>query len=378
MQASSTSATCLHGYANAGRESTHKTEMLDFGELPRPLFIAVPSCVRCKHAAQVLHACMGMQMQDVNQRTKPKCYLPETAIFKHRDIELATQLTKAWKIPKQAWAAMKANGVVLPLDYTEKATAVQTATVVNKTGMAVAVTKAKRRPKPPNRNDRMPMKTGDVQHVWVKLMLRQRGLPIRDDALLDHGKLLHNMVYATTSAPSGAMLDENYANILASEGGPDTGSMVPQTQAVVCRRERHNADAVVPTAPQWDIEAEDVDPQQQHENMLTNYEAPEAPVPDADDLKRWEAEWEKERVDTLVEATQENTSPIRCQVKPPRHTTSATISGLSVVGGLSIAMPVGMIAIICWLTMQGIQITGFWLTLTPSGWKHHRDDNAIE
>ena len=253
----------------------------------------------------------------------------------------------------------------------------------NKTVMAVTVTKTKRRP---NRNDRMSMKTGDLQHVWVKLMLRQRGLPIRDDALLDHGRLLHNIVYDTTSAPSGAMMDENYANILASEGGPDTGSMVPQMQAVVCRRERHNADvdAVVPTAPQWDVEsseAEDVDPQQHYENMLTNYEAHEAPVPDADDLKRWEAEWEEERVEnTLVEATQENTSPIRCQVNPPRHATSATISGpgLVVVGGFSIAMTVGMIAIIYCLTMQGIQITGFWLTLTPRGWEHHRDDNAVQ
>ena len=177
--------------------------------------------------------CTGKK--DINQRTKPKGYSPEMARFTQKDIELATQLTKSWKIPKQAWAAMKAKGVVILLEYTEKATAVQTATVVNKTVMAMTVAKAKRRP---NRKDRMPMKTGDPQHVWVKLMLEQRGLPIRDDAHLDHGRLLHSMVYDTTSAPSGAMMDENYANILASEGGPDTGNMVPQMQAVVTMQNR--------------------------------------------------------------------------------------------------------------------------------------------
>jgi hypothetical protein len=271
---------------------------------------------------------------------------------------------------------MKAKGVVLPLEYTERATAVQTATVANKTVMAVTVTKAKRRP---NRKDRMSMNTGDSQHVWVKLMLEQRGLPIRNDALLDHGRLLHSMVYDTTSAPSGAMMDENYANILASEGGPDTGNMVPQMQAVVCRTQHHSIRPVVPTAPPWDNDAEDIDPRQHYEDMLTDYEAPEAPVPDADDLKRWEVEWENERMDnTPVGPTRKQVSPIRCQVNPPQHTTSAAVSGLAVVGGLTIAITVGIVAIICWLTMQGIQITGFWLTLTPSGREHHHDDNAIQ
>ena len=123
---------------------------------------------------------------------------------------------------------MKAKGVVLPLEYTEDATA-----TVNEKLIAPNATKPKRKvwfdttkqsanvcavtvaktKRQPDRRSRLTMQTGDLQHAWVKIMLRQRGLPVRDDAMLDHGRLLHNLIYDTNSAPSGAMMDENYDNI---------------------------------------------------------------------------------------------------------------------------------------------------------------------
>ena len=50
---------------------------------------------------------------------------------KHSDLEMITKLTTSYRIPKQAWSAMKAKGVVLPLEYTEEAVA--TVTVADKT-----------------------------------------------------------------------------------------------------------------------------------------------------------------------------------------------------------------------------------------------------
>ena len=58
-----------------------------------------------------------------NHKTCPKAYAPEIMDVKHSDLEMITKLTASYKIPKQAWTAMKAKGVVLPLEYTEDATA---------------------------------------------------------------------------------------------------------------------------------------------------------------------------------------------------------------------------------------------------------------
>ena len=132
---------------------------------------------------------------------------------------------------------------------------------------AVTVAKPKRRP---DRRSQLTMQTGNLQHAWVTIMLRRRGLPVRDNAMLDHGRLLHNVIYGTSSAPSGAMMDGNYDNIRRSMGGPDTGNMVPQMQTFVCRQERdsmqhqlnteqqweYDAQQQLPTAPTWDDAAE--------------------------------------------------------------------------------------------------------------------------
>ena len=46
--------------------------------------------------------------------------------------------------------------------------------------------------------------------------------------------LMHHLKHGTTAAPSGAMMDEDYASMLATVGGPDEGNMVSQMQSLVC------------------------------------------------------------------------------------------------------------------------------------------------
>ena len=58
---------------------------------------------------------------DLNRKTQPKGYRKEVAKFDRADLELVTHLTKGLQIPRQAWMAMKAKGIVLPMEYTAKA-----------------------------------------------------------------------------------------------------------------------------------------------------------------------------------------------------------------------------------------------------------------
>ena len=144
---------------------------------------------------------------------------------------MVTQMTKGLQIPKQAWLQMKANGIVLPLEYTAKADSPTSAALHNPYPenparvMATTVSRAKRRP---SRKARLTMRTGDLQRAWVKHILQRRNLPVKHDALLDHGRLMHHLIHDTMSAPSGAMVDSDYAHMLRTVGGPDEGNMVAQ------------------------------------------------------------------------------------------------------------------------------------------------------
>ena len=96
------------------------------------------------------------------------------------------------------------------------------------------------------------MRKGDLQHAWVQMMLTQRGIVVNGDPLLDHGRLMHHLIYNTNTAPSGAMMDEDYATILASVGGEDEGNMVQQMQSIVCSQVRPSISPTFPIDACWD------------------------------------------------------------------------------------------------------------------------------
>ena len=78
--------------------------------------------------------------------------------------------------------------------------------------------------------------------------------------------------------------------------------------------------------------------------------------------------WESETPDT--QSGTEHTEMIQCTITPPAHTTNTAVWGLAVVGGAAMTATIAIVAVMCWLSLQGIHVTGFWLTLTQ------RDGNA--
>ena len=185
------------------------------------------------------------------------------------------------------------------------------------------------------------------------------------------------------------MMDEDYVNIRRSMGGPDTGNMVPQMQTFVCRQERdsvqqqlstetqweHAAQQQLPTAPPWDDTAEgelwnelweeEADSALAQANAERDAQASalnensDAPIPTTTDLQAWESEVTEHEPDT------EHDTMIQCIVSPPAHTTHTAVWGLALVGGAAMTAAVAVIVAMCWLSLQGIHVTGFWLTLTP-------------
>ena len=188
---------------------------------------------------------------DLSKNTQPEGYRQELVKFNNDDLELVTHLTKGMHILRQVWMTMKAKGIVLPMEYTAKADdATDEASTHQPTRVAaIAVTKTRRKP---SRRDRLTMRTGDLQHAWVKIMLQQRGLPVKHDVLLDHGRLMYHLIHGTMAAPSGVMMDEDYAPMLASVGGPDEGNMVSQMQSVVCCEVNPASSSMYPSAPTYD------------------------------------------------------------------------------------------------------------------------------
>ena len=69
--------------------------------------------------------------------------------------------------------------------------------------------------------------------------------------------------------------------------------------------------------------------------------------------------------------------PIQCTVTEPEHTTSTAVTALAVIGGFSLMTVVSIVIALYWLSLQGIQVTGFWLTLKPGGQGPRNDDNAL-
>ena len=79
----------------------------------------------------------------------------------------------------------------------------------------------------PNRRQQLTLRPGSKDRKCLMHMLKQHGLTVSNDVLYDHGRLMHYVVHGATSMPSGAMMDEDYADMLQTMGGPDTGNMVP-------------------------------------------------------------------------------------------------------------------------------------------------------
>ena len=235
------------------------------------------------------------------------------------------------------------------------------------------------------------MRTGDLQHAWVKVMLQQRGLPVKHDALLDHGRLMHHLIHSTMKAPSGAMMDQDYAHMLSTVGGPDEGNMVPQMQSMVSCQKNSDEHTVLPSAPTCSTNATCFDAENQIYASMLHWNDDEMYQPDAEPA--WSCDvvdnnkheptappWDDE-ADSQVPLHDDinvQLTPIHCVVTPPAHTTPNAITALAIVGAVFIVMMTCIVLMLCWLASQGIQITGFWLTLTPSEWKPRDDDNALQ
>ena len=306
---------------------------------------------------------------DLNRKTQPKGYHKEVVTFDSADLDLVTHLTKGLKIPRQAWLAMKAKGIVLPMEYTAKADVADNGALAQRetSVAAVATSKAKRRP---NRRDRLTMRTGDLQHAWVKVMLKQRSMPVKHDALPDHGRLMHHLIHGTTAAPSGAMMDEDYASMLATVGGPDEGNMVVQMQSLVCCEPHPASSSVYPSAPtyngdpnhfadenqlyasmlQWDEfhvpeETEDQDPQRAQHSIDDQYAVEQG---DVDKHEPTAPPWEDDQheMQTQVETPMQQSQPIQCIITPPTHTTPTAVTVLAVVGSISMMVVIGRIKMV--------------------------------
>ena len=83
-------------------------------------------------------------------------------------------------------------------------------------------------------------------------------------------------------------------------------------------------------------------------------------------------------VDTAeVTTSVQHVQPIQCIVTPRTHTTPTVVTVLAFVGSVSTLTVLGLIVMLCWLAFQGVHVTGFWLTLTPSKWDQANDDRAL-
>ena len=78
-----------------------------------------------------------------------------------------------------------------------------------------------------------------------------------------------------------------------------------------------------------------------------------------------------------VAAPVQHAQPIQCIITPPTHTTPTAVTVLAFVGSVSMVVVLGLIIMMCWLAFQGVHVTGFWLTLTPSKWDQTDEDRAL-
>ena len=225
-------------------------------------------------------------------------------------------------------------------------------------------------------------------------------MPVKHDALLDHCRLMHHLIHGTTAAPSGAMMDEDHASMLATVGGPDEGNMVSQMQSVVCCEVNPASSSVYPSAPtyngdpdhfaaknqlyasmlQWDefqVPEETEDNQREQHSADDHYAVQQV---DVDKHEPTAPPWEDGAhvvQAATVAAPVQQAQPIQCIITPPTHTTPTAVTGLAVVGSVSMVVVLGLIMMLCWLAFQGVHVTGFWLTPTPSKWDQTKEDRAL-
>ena len=184
-------------------------------------------------------------------------------------------------------------------------------------------------------------------------------------------------------------MDEDYAHMLSTVGGPDEGNMVSQMQSIVCCQEHPSSNAIFTTVPTPTQAEHQIYESMLHWNDNEVYEpmedhATQRDTPDAEDDDKHEPTappWDDE-ADAIVplqgsENTQ-YTTPIQCVITPSAHTTPTAVTALAMVGAVFIVMAACIVLTLCWLASQGVHITGFWLTLTPSEWKPRSEDNALQ
>ena len=203
-------------------------------------------------------------------------------------------------------------------------------------------------------------------------MLKQRGLPVKQDALLDHGRLMHHLVHGTMAAPSGAMMDEDYASMLATVGGRDDGNMVAQMQRVVCSEANPSSDSLYSLPPAYDS-------RQGHLNTCDLLQRPSTRTSsvqaggeaDVDTPDREVSKYAPTAPEWNADAAQTNcgpsaapvhlAQPIQCASYPPVQGTSPTMTLLALTGCVSIVAMVGLIVALklSWLYSHGVRVHDF-------------------
>ena len=189
-------------------------------------------------------------------------------------------------------------------------------------------------------------------------------------------------------------MDEDYAHMLSTVGGPDEGNMVPQMQSMVSCRGTPDRDAVPSSTLTYNGNATYIDltaETQIYESMLhwNDDETYEPQVDNSCDEDEKHAEKHEPTAPPWDDAAEllmplqgqthtQVTHPIQCVISPPVHTTHSAITVLAVMGAVFIVMAICIVLTLCWLASQGVHITGFWLTLTPSEWNTRSDDNALQ
>ena len=132
---------------------------------------------------------------------------------------------------------------------------------------------------------------------------------------------------------------------------------------------------------QWDEfqvpeETEDQDPQRAQHSVDDHCAVQQG---DVDKHEPTAPPWEDDAhvMQAEVAAPVQQSQPIQCIITPPTHTTPAAVTMLAVVGSISMMVVIGLIVMLCWLAFQGVHVTGFWLTLTPSKWDQTKEDRAL-
>ena len=193
-------------------------------------------------------------------------------------------------------------------------------------------------------------------------------------------------------------MDEDCAHMLRTVGGPEEGNIVSEMQSVVCCQENPSSDAIFPSAPTCNGDAAQYAAENQVYESMLHWNDDEVYTPivdhalrsdtqgtqltqDADKHEPTAPPWDDEAELTVPLQGLENTrytTPIQCVITPSAHTTSTAVTALAIVGAVFIVMATCIVLALCWLASQGIHITGFWLTLTPSEWKPRSEDNALQ